>query len=172
MNPRRCLERSDSDPFNGTYQPGISRKGCTPMWWMVSPLCGCQCGGGGERNGPPGRGTNATVEVCSTDASFSCSMNLAGHRTVVVPGPPRGRRKQRPVHPGTSTAGTTPTRWPGAAPRDSSAVIAVIVNPAPDAGEDATVTVCEDEVQWTSLMPWVVPRTLVAHGPTCRPPVN
>ena len=140
----------DSDPFNGTYQPGISEEGV--YTYVVDGLTPCADASAVvvvNATDRPDAGTNAAVEVCSTDASFSLFDELGGTPdgggSWTAPG---GGGSNGQFTPGTSTAGDYTYTVAGSGPcADSSAVITVIVNPAPDAGEDATVTVCEDEVQ-------------------------
>ncbi|MCB0789987.1 MAG: hypothetical protein KDB75_11815, partial [Flavobacteriales bacterium] len=140
----------DSDPFNGTYQPGISEEGV--YTYVVDGLTPCADASAVvvvNATDRPDAGTNAAVEVCSTDASFSLFDELGGTPdgggSWTAPG---GGGSNGQFIPGTSTAGDYTYTVAGSGPcADSSAVITVIVNPAPDAGEDATVTVCEDEVQ-------------------------
>ena len=94
----------------------------------------------------PNAGSNGNITVCSSDGPFDMidvlGNNPSGTGTWRAP---NGTTVDGEFTPGTSTAGTYKYVVVGAAPcQNDTGFVTVNVNPAPNAGSNATITVCSD----------------------------
>lgn len=131
----------------GAYVPGTSTPGA--YTYTVAGLSPCPSATAvvsvTERRKPVA-GSNATLTLCSTDAPVNLFTTLGGTPdaggTWTVPG---GGPGTAIFTPGTSAPGVYTYTVTGTPPcTNASATVAITVNQAPDAGADATITVCSD----------------------------
>ncbi len=140
--------RPSGNPHDGIYQPGIQQGGI--FVYTVNGDAPCANASSSvtvNRVIAPNAGSNAAITVCSTGSPFNMLSVLGGN--------PGGTGSwfgpaQDPVSgtftPGTSGPGTYTYVITGVAPcANDSAQVTVTVNEAPDAGSNASITVCSSD---------------------------
>lgn len=131
----------------GTYTPGLSTPG--QYTYTVLGLPPCQPSSSivnVVQVAAPDPGTSASVTVCSNDAAFDMLGLLGGTPqpggSWAGPNGPHGNL----FDPAQDTPGAYVYTVPGAPPcADASATLTITVRPAPDAGLDASITVCSTD---------------------------
>jgi gliding motility-associated-like protein len=132
---------------NGTYLPGTQPGG--NYTYTVSGTAPCPNGSSVvqiTRVIAPRAGTDGTITVCSSNAPFSLLTVLGGNPDGNGQWKnPSGQNTTTTFTPGTSVAGTYMYVVAGTAPcANDTSYATVNVNQAPDAGINATLTVCSD----------------------------
>lgn len=138
--------RPNGSPHNGIFDPGTSPAGnytytvagTTPCLNAVSIVTVNQVQA-------PRAGTGGSFTRCSTDAAVDLMTILSGpvDQGGIWSGP--GPLTGSTFTPGTSAAGIYTYTVAGTAPcSNATAQVTAIVNTAPDAGQNSSVTVCQD----------------------------
>jgi len=140
--------RPDGQPHSGTYLPGTQVGGnYTYTVQGTAPCANATAVIQVVRIIAPNAGTDGTITVCSTNAPFPLNSILGGSPssggTWIGPG---NTSSGGTFTPGTSAPGLYTYVVAGTSPCvNDSAFVTVNVNPAPDAGENTSLTVCSSD---------------------------
>jgi gliding motility-associated-like protein len=144
-NPGGSWTRPNGTPHSGTYTPGTSQPGgYTYTVQGLTPCLNATAVVTVSQTTRPNAGTNATVTRCSNAPSVNLFSVLGGN-------PQTGGTWSGPSSipsgiftPGTHLPGNYVYTVAGTAPcADSSATVTVVINQAPNAGDDGSITICQ-----------------------------
>ena len=144
--------RPSGTSHSGTYLPGVQMGGA--FVYTVQGVLPCSAATASvqvTRVIAPNAGVNSSVTVCSTNGPFALLSVLGGNPNGNGAWTdPLGAIFSGTFAPGTSLPGTYTYVVPGSAPcANDTALLTVSVNQAPNAGTNATITVCSADAPFS-----------------------